>query len=159
MCGREWQGTQYMTLECTSRSYSFWIHTRLFWTGSRVKTRLRPPAGSNLNRYEATILPNDELEMVLDSTDADADGSPDLYMRHSETSRFMFIGLPIIFAAALGGLYEALWKRREISSTSGNNGSNTSGNAQEAEDNKPGIFSLLHNVVHYQYRPLGRYSP
>ncbi|CAN0251449.1 unnamed protein product, partial [Scytosiphon promiscuus] len=81
--------------------------------------------------YESTILPNDELKMVLDSADADADGSEDLYIKHSDTSKFIFIGLPILFAAALGGVYEAL----------------------------PGIFAFLHNVVHYQYRPLGRYSP
>ncbi|CAN0251512.1 unnamed protein product, partial [Scytosiphon promiscuus] len=65
--------------------------------------------------YESTILPNDELKMVLDSADADADGSEDLYIKHSDTSKFIFIGLPILFAAVLGGVYEALWKRREAS--------------------------------------------
>lgn len=110
-----------------------------------------------MNRYEATILPNDELEMVLDSTDADADGVEDLYIRHSDTSKFVFVALPIIAAAALGGVYEALWKRREISSASGS--INTGVDVEEVEDNRPGILAFLHNVVHYQYRPLGKYSP
>eukprot|EP00752_Nemacystus_decipiens_P008264 g7389.t2 len=113
--------------------------------------------------YEATILANDELEMVLDSTDADGDDSPDLYIRHSDTSKFVFVGLPVILAAALGGLYEALWKRREISSAGGSGiksgGNNTGVEVQEDVDDKPGILAFLHNVVHYQYRPLGRYSP
>ena len=111
---------------------------------------------TNSNRYEATILANDELEMVLDSTE-DADGDPELYIRHSDTSKFVFIGLPIIGAAALGGLYEALWKRREISSAGG--GGHTGVEVQEEVDDRPGILAFLHNVVHYQYRPLGRYSP
>lgn len=110
------------------------------------------------DRYEATILANDELEMVLDSTDADVDGKPDLYIRHSESSKVLFVGLPIVGAAALGGLYEALWKRREISSAK-KSSINTDVAAPEEEDNRPGILAFLHNVVHYQYRPLGRYSP
>lgn len=95
--------------------------------------------------------------MVLDSTDADADGRGDLYIGHSDNSKFVFIGLPIILSAALGGCYEALWKRREIAST--RSGSRTSVEVEEEEDNRPGILAFLHNVVHYQYRPLGKHSP
>lgn len=118
--------------------------------------------------YESTILIDDELKMVLDSEDADADGSEDVYIKHSDTSKFVFIGLPILLSAALGGVYEALWKRREASLSDkqqhGNNGSGTDSNnnggvPDEKEDNRPGIFAFLKNVVHYQYRPLGRYSP
>lgn len=103
--------------------------------------------------YESTILANDELEMVLDSADADGDGRADLYIRHSDTSKFVFIGVPFILAAALGGAYEALWKRQEIRSI--NKGSST----VEDLDNRPGILAFVKNVIHYQYRPLGRYSP
>lgn len=115
-----------------------------------------------MNRYTSTIFPNEELEIVLDSTDADGDGFPDLVIYHVETLQIVFVGLPIILAAALGGLYEAMWKRREISSAGGGikSGGNTSGvEVQEEVDNRPGILAFLHNVVHYQYRPLGRYSP
>lgn len=106
--------------------------------------------------YEATILADDELEMVLDSGDADGDGSADLYIRHSDTSKFVFIGVPFMLAAALGGVYEALWKRQEIKSI--NKKSSPTVDGQEL-DNQPGIFAFLKNVVHYQYRPLGQYSP
>lgn len=114
--------------------------------------------------YESTILVDDELKIVLDSEDADGDGREDLYIKHSDTSKFVFIALPILVAAALGGVYEALWKRREasLSKQRSNNTSNTGSGelAQEEEmDNRPGILAFLHNVVHYQYRPLGRYSP
>lgn len=106
--------------------------------------------------YESTILPNDELEMVLDSADADGDGKMDLYIRHSQTSKFVFIGLPFMFAAALGGIYEALWKKQEIKSVTNGSSTNSSGTNP---DNKPGIFATLTKAVHYQYRPLGQYSP
>eukprot|EP00903_Cladosiphon_okamuranus_P013765 g12813.t1 len=109
--------------------------------------------------YESTILPNDELEMVLDSSDANFDGKPDLYIRHSDTSKFVFIGLPIVGAAALGGLYEALWKRREISSTAAGGRNSAGVQVQEEVEDRPGICAFLHNVVHYQYKPLGRFSP
>lgn len=96
--------------------------------------------------------------MVLDSEDADLDGSADLYIKHSDTSKFVFIGLPIILTAALGGVYEALWKKREIRSTQEQQQAGSAA-AGEEEDSKPGILAFLHSVVHYQYRPLGQYSP
>ena len=114
------------------------------------------PTFTASHRYEATILPNDELKMVFDSTDADADGKEDLYIRHSDTSKFVFIGLPILAAAALGGVYEAIWKRREVKSSSSTGSTGTVG---EEEENRPGILAFLHNAVHYQYKPLGRFSP
>lgn len=107
--------------------------------------------------YEATILADDELKIVFDSADADADGKEDLYISHSQTSKFVFIGLPILFAAALGGVYEALWKKQEIKSIGSSN--TTTGGDDAALDNRPGIFATLKNVIHYQYRPLGQYSP
>ena len=101
-----------------------------------------------MNRYESTILPNEELEIVLDSTDADGDGYANLVIYHIETLQIVFVGVPIILAAALGGLYEALWKRREMSSAAGP--------YPCLPSQRP---RLPHNVVHYQYRPLGRYAP
>lgn len=110
-------------------------------------------------RYEATILADDELEMVLDSADADGDAKPDLYIKHSDTSKFVFMGLPFLLAAALGGLYEAIWKRREIRASSSTSKSSSRLEEEEEEENRPGILAFLHNVVHYQLKPLGRYSP
>ena len=81
------------------------------------------------HRYESTILPNGELEVVLDSTDADLDGSPDLYIGHWYTSIVVFLTLPIVATAALGGVYEALWKKREICSAGRSTSSNGSFNS------------------------------
>lgn len=107
--------------------------------------------------YEATILADDELKIVLDSADTDGDGRENLYISHSMTSRFVFIGLPFLFAAALGGVYEALWKKQEIKSVA--SGGAAGAAAEEILDNRPGIFATIKNAIHYQYRPLGQYSP
>eukprot|EP00752_Nemacystus_decipiens_P015662 g13976.t1 len=138
-------GVALTAIRCTSYALMLWS---LFYLAITFSTW-----------YESTILPNGELEVVLDSTDADLDGSPDLYIGHWYTSIVVFLTLPIVATAALGGLYEALWKRREISSAGRSTSSNGSVEAEEEGGNRPGIFAFLHNVVHYQYRPLGKYSP
>ena len=98
--------------------------------------------------YEAEIL-TDELEFKLPG---------DLEIRSSYNQRFLFIGMPIVLAAALGGVYEAIWKRRELRRSSKVATSLRDGEETRPEDDL-GVCAFLHGVMHYKFRPLGRYSP
>lgn len=66
----------------------------------------------------------------------------------------LFVAMPIILSAALGGVYEALWKRREIRAKL-----DTPKDGEDSAGKSPGIFALLHSFVHYKFRPLGQYAP
>ena len=94
--------------------------------------------------YEAEIL-TDELEFKLPG---------DVEIRSSYNQKFIFLGLPTVLAAALGGVYEAIWKRRELSArpTGPEDG-------EEIKKESPGVFTVLHGVMHYKFRPVGRHSP
>lgn len=90
--------------------------------------------------YEANILDN-ELEMSMKG---------DLEIRSSYNEKFVFIGLPIILSAALGGVYEAIWKHREV---------NARKSTPATSRSPPGLFAVLHNAMQYKFKPLGQYSP
>ena len=96
--------------------------------------------------YEAEIM-TDELEFKLHG---------DLEIRSSYSQRFLFIGMPIVLAAALGGLYEAIWKRRELRASRAATGPE---DGDDSEIEGDGVFNLLHGIIHYKFRPLGQYSP
>lgn len=62
----------------------------------------------------------------------------------------IFAVLPVILSAALGGLYECLWKKRDIERSNSNS-------AQLSTP--PSWFKILQSAVHYKFRPLAQFSP
>lgn len=73
------------------------------------------------------------------------EGDDEILVRTSRVQLFFFLACPIIVAAALGGVYEALWLTREAKAP-----------ASSDEDPKTnGICAKLHSVIHTQFRPLG----
>lgn len=94
--------------------------------------------------YEAQVI-DDQMEYKLAS---------DLEIGSFYNQLVVFVGMPIVLAAALGGVYEAIWKRRELRAKLAT--------PRDGEDNaveSPGIFAFLHSFVHYKFRPLGQYAP
>lgn len=81
----------------------------------------------------------DRLAFVLSG-----EGEDELLIRTSRAQLFFFLACPIIVAAALGGVYEALWLKREAKALA---------NSEATEAN--GILAMLHSVMHFQFRPLG----
>lgn len=65
----------------------------------------------------------------------------------------LFAAVPVILAAALGGLYEALWKKREAKRITCSTGGEQEGASSVA------WLKSFHSIVHYKFRPLGQYSP
>ncbi len=61
----------------------------------------------------------------------------------------IFLLLFPVIAAALGGMYEAVWKHREGKAMEDGGPTSSSSPAQ----------SLLTTVIHLQFRPLGKFSP
>lgn len=97
--------------------------------------------------YDLHIL-DDQLEYIM---------GDDISVRSSHNQRFLFITGPIVLAAALGGLYEAVWKRREILASKITREARD-GEQQDAEQRR-GVLALLHSIVHWKFRPLGQYAP
>lgn len=95
--------------------------------------------------YDINVL-DDQLEFTF---------GDDIRIRSSTNERFMFLAMPIVLAAALGGLYEAVWKRREILASK----LGTRGEGEQSEAERPGVLALLHSIVHSKFRPLGQYAP
>lgn len=93
--------------------------------------------------YEEDVL-DDQLEYKLNG---------DLEIRSSYNQRFLFLGLPFVLSAALGGVYEAIWKRREI------NAKSAGPHDGETTAESPGVLSVLHSATHYKFRPLGKHAP
>lgn len=79
-----------------------------------------------------------ELAFVLSG-----EGDDEILIRNSRAQLFFFLACPIVLAAALGGVYEALWMSREAKAASSEAPTTTS------------LFSRLHSLVHLQFRPLG----
>lgn len=95
--------------------------------------------------YEINVL-DDQLEFTF---------GDDIRIRSSTNERFMFLVMPIVVAAALGGLYEAVWKRREILASK----LGTRGEGDHSEAERPEVLALLHGIMHFKFRPLGQYAP
>ena len=94
--------------------------------------------------YEGEVL-DDQLDYKLNG---------DTEIRSSYNQRFLFIGMPIVLAAALGGVYEAIWKRREIRAKLAG-----PQDGEELKTENSGVSTFLHASVHYKFRPLGQYAP
>lgn len=107
--------------------------------------------------YKENIFPNFQLEVELEPGGAT--------ISHYHNQRGVFLFMPIMVAAALGGIYEAIWKARErrdhkLGVGRGSGGSSVvSGESEHAEKSTTSPFALLHSVIHYQFRPLGCFSP
>lgn len=89
--------------------------------------------------YRERFFANDELDYDITS---EAD------MSTSHNQRALFLVLFPVIAAAVGGFYEAVWKYRE-------------GKLNDASTSSPSqtfIFTLR-SIVHWNFRPLGRFSP
>lgn len=97
--------------------------------------------------YEAEII-DDELEFELPG---------DVEIRSSYNQRFLFIGMPIVLAAAFGGVYEAIRRRRELSAKPAGPDDDRTG--EDSKKESAGVLSFLHGVMHYKFRPLGQYAP
>ncbi|CAM9615270.1 unnamed protein product, partial [Ectocarpus sp. 12 AP-2014] len=80
------------------------------------------------------------LEFVMQGEGTD----DELKIRTSRGQLFLFLASPIILAAALGGVYEALWLSREAKA----------GDAAEASK-AGGFLATIHSIMHCQFRPLG----
>lgn len=91
--------------------------------------------------YRERFFANDEL---------DYDISSEANMRTSHNQRALFLVLFPVIAAALGGFYEAVWKHSEGKSKDG-----ATPNLSPARS----IFSNVTSIVHFNFRPLGRFSP
>lgn len=92
--------------------------------------------GENLEEGDEGL---DTLAFVLSG-----EGDDEITIRTSRVQLFFFLACPIVVAAALGGVYEALWLTREAKAL------------EHSEATKAnGIFAKLHSVVHTQFRPLG----
>lgn len=94
--------------------------------------------------YDAEIL-DEQLEFKLP-------GDVKIYSFFNE--KFLFIGLPIVLAAALGGVYEAIWNQRELSVRPAG-----PGDGDESNRESPGVFTVLHGVMHFKFRPVGQHAP
>lgn len=122
--------------------------------------------------YRENFFANDELALELNE---------DIQLRNSHAQVALFLLLFPVIAAALGGIYEAVWKNREgaqtirdssnksvdVSSTQtasvlaahtegAQNNSVSSGNYEDASStSSPGILAVLHSIIHYPFRFLG----
>ena len=94
--------------------------------------------------YDINVL-DDQLEYTFGN---------DIRMGSSTTERFLFLAMPIVLAAALGGLYEAVWKRREILASKLGRGD---GDRSDVE--RPKFMAVLHGIRHFKFRPMGQYAP
>lgn len=72
------------------------------------------------------------------------EGDDEIYIRDSRGQLFFFLACPIIVAAALGGVYEALWLKREAKALANSDATKTNG-----------ICAKLHSIMHFKFRPLG----
>lgn len=93
--------------------------------------------------YEAEILTDFAMTLKEDLK---------LYSAYNEI--IIFISLPMILSAALGGVYEAIWKHREANASK-----SARGKPAGALHTTSSFLTLLHNAMHYQFKPLGQYSP
>ena len=78
----------------------------------------------------------------------------DIKMWSFNTGQFLFLAMPIVLAAALGGLYEAVWKRREVLASKLGRGD---GEGSDVEH--PDILAVLHGIIHLKFRPMGQKAP
>lgn len=92
--------------------------------------------GENMEEGEEGL---DRLAFVLSG-----EGEDEILIRTSRAQLFLFLACPIIVAAALGGVYEALWLSREAKAP-------TSSEATKSN----GICATVHSIIHTQFRPLG----
>lgn len=92
--------------------------------------------GENLEEAENGL---EGLEFVLSG-----EGDDEILIRNSRGQLFFFLACPIIMAAALGGVYEALWLTREAKAPASSEATTTNG-----------ILAKIHSVIHTQFRPLG----
>lgn len=92
--------------------------------------------GENLEEGDNGL---DKLAFVLSG-----EGEDEILIRTSRGQLFFFLACPIILAAALGGVYEALWLTREAK-------------APETSDATAtvGICGWMHSIMHTKFRPLG----
>lgn len=92
--------------------------------------------------YRERFFANDEL-------DYDITSKADMSTSHNQRALFLLL-FPVI-AAALGGIYEAVWKNSEGKATE--DGSTASPSPVQS------FCKGLNSVIHLQFRPLGNFSP
>lgn len=92
--------------------------------------------------YRERFFANDELDYDITS---------EANMSTSHNQRALFLLLFPVIAAALGGIYEAVWKNSEGKATE--YGSTTSPSPAQS------ILKGLNSVIKLQFRPLGNFSP
>lgn len=92
--------------------------------------------GENLEEGDNGL---DKLAFVLSG-----EGEDEILIRTSRAQLFFFLACPIILAAALGGVYEALWLTREAKAP-----------ATSDATGSPGICGTVHSIMHTQFRPFG----
>lgn len=92
--------------------------------------------------YRERFFANDEL-------DYDIDSKSDMSTSHNQRALFLVL-FPVI-AAALGGIYEALWKYSEGKATQ--DGLPTSSSPAQR------FLKAVDGIIHLQFRPLGKFSP
>ena len=102
--------------------------------------------------YESEVV-DEELKFKLKGN---------LEIHSYSTQWFLFFVVPILLAASLGGIYEALWKHSEANSRScvqANDEAPCDDAACSSHVKAPGVFTLLKKAAHYKFWPLGRYAP
>lgn len=85
-----------------------------------------------------------------DELDYDITSEADMSTSHNQRALFLLL-FPVI-AAALGGIYEAVWKNSEGKATEEDGLPASSSPAQS-------FLEAFKSIVHLQFRPLGRFSP
>ncbi|CBN80509.1 ferric reductase [Ectocarpus siliculosus] len=93
--------------------------------------------------YREHFFVNDEL---------DYDISSGANMSTSQNQRALFLLLLPVVAAALGGIYQAVWKYREGKATQDGLPASSSSKVQS-------FLKAYNSIIHFQFRPLGKLSP
>lgn len=94
--------------------------------------------------YRERFFADDELEFDITS---------ETPMRSSHNQRAIFLLLFPVVVAALGGIYEAVWKYREGKAMEDHGGPASSSSPARS------FLKALNSAIHLHFRPLGKYSP
>lgn len=93
--------------------------------------------------YREHFFANDEL-------DYDISSGANMSTSHNQRALFLLL-LPAV-AAALGGIYQAVWTYREGKATQDGLPASSSSKAQS-------FLKAYNSIIHFQFRPLGKLSP
>lgn len=95
-----------------------------------------------LGKWYSEEVIDDQFEYVLRGTE--------LKIGDFYNQIVVFTALPVILAAALGGVYEALWKLRESKGKI----VGVTGNDAQATGQPLSCMGTLKSILHFQFRPL-----